>query len=489
VRVLVTGATGYIGGRLVPFLLDRDVDVRCMTRDPSRLDLAPWRDRVEVVRGDAEDVSTLDEALGGCDVAYYLIHAMAGDGNDYVSRDRVRAVNFEAAAARSGLKRVIYLGALGDDKEDLSRHLGSRHEVGTVLASGSTPVTELRAAVIIGSGSVSFEMIRHLTELFPVMFRPQWTRNRCQPIAIRNVLQILTAALDDQTDDDHVYEIGGPDVLTYEEMTQTYAAVAGLRRRVVIPLPLFSTRLAPWTIGLVTPLVETTVKHLVESLGHDVVVQRETPPGFDPSGLFTYEEGVRRALQRISEEDVETRWSDAVTQPALPLPGDPHWSGAVMKEDTRKVRSSASAEDLFWAVTRIGGDVGYYSMNWAWRIRGWFDSLIGGVGLRRGRRHPEELRPGEALDFFRVAQMDPKKHHLLLEAEMKVPGTAWLGWDVTPLEDGAELLQTARFIPRGLVGRLYWWVLLPFHAPIWHRMVKHMVETAERRATFESVSE
>ena len=464
----------------MPGLLDGGVDVRCMTRDPSRLNLASWRDRVEVVRADAEDASSLDEALDGCDVAYYLIHAMAGNGGeDYVARDRRRASNFGAAADRSGLRRVVYLGALGDDQEGLSRHLASRHEVGSILASGSTPATEFRAAVIIGSGSVSFEMIRHLTELLPVMFRPRWTRTRCQPIAVRNVLEILIAALDDLGNDDHVYEIGGPDVLTYEEMTQIYAEVAGLRRRIVIPLPLFSVGLAPWAIGVVTPLVETTVKHLVESLDHDVVVKRGSPPEFEPSGLFTYQEGVRRALQRISEENVQTRWSDAVTQPALPLPGDPQWSGAVMKADTRKVRSSATVDDVFWAVTRIGGDVGYYTMNWAWRLRGWFDSLIGGVGLRRGRRHPEKLRSGEAVDFFRVAEVDPNKHQLLLQAEMKVPGTAWLGWNITPVEDGSQLLQTAQFFPRGLLGRLYWWVLLPIHAPIFRRMAKRIVETAE----------
>lgn len=486
-KVLVTGATGYIGGRLVPRLLDRGVEVRCITRDPARLDLTAWRDDVEVVAADAEDESTLDVALEGCDVAYYLIHAMAGaTGDAYVEMDRRRAIAFTAAANRSRLQRLVYLGALGDDQEDLSRHLLSRHEVGRILASGSTPVTEFRAAVIIGSGSVSFEMIRHLTELLPVMFRPRWTRSLCQPIAIRNVLQILVAALDDTTDESHIYEIGGPDVLTYEEMTQAYAEVAGLPRRIVIPLPLFSKKLAPRAIGLVTPLVETTIKHLVESLYHDVVVRGESPPGFEPSSLFSYKTSVQLALQRVSEHEVETRWSDAVSQPALPLPGDPHWSGAAMLSNVQEVDSSASADDLFWAFTRIGGDVGYYAMNWAWHIRGWFDSLIGGVGLRRGRRHPEELRAGEAVDFFRVAEVDPEAHRLTLRAEMKVPGTAWLSWRVEPLENASHLVQTARFFPRGLLGRLYWWVLLPFHAPIFHMMARRLARVAERRAQLPS---
>jgi hypothetical protein len=298
---------------------------------------------------------------------------------------------------------------------------------------------------------------------------------------VRNVLQILTSALDDSSADDHIYEIGGRDVLTYEEMTQIYAEVAGLRRRVVIPLPLFSRRLAPRAIALVTPLVAETVIPLVESLYHDVVVRGETPPGVEPSDLFTYRQSVERALWRISEMDVATRWSDAVTQPALPLPSDPHWSGAKMQIDRRRVRSSATAEDLFWAFSRIGGDVGYYTMNWAWHLRGWFDSLIGGVGLRRGRRHPEDLRPGEALDFFRVAEVDLEEHRLILRAEMKVPGIAWLGWRIEEAGGANILVQQAGFIPRGLVGRLYWWLLLPFHAPIFRRMAHLIAAAAESR--------
>ena len=480
-KALVTGATGYIGGRLVPRLLDRGLEVRCVTRDPARLQLDPWRNEVEVVAADALDSDSLARALEGCDIAYYLIHSMASSGVGFADLDRRAAENFRAAADRSRIRRLVYLGALGSDDEELSPHLQSRQEVGRILASGSTPVTEYRAAVIIGSGSVSFEMIRHLTELLPIMFRPRWTQTRCQPIAVRNVLQILASALDDPSADDHIYEIGGPDVLTYEEMTQIYAEVAGLKRRVVIPLPLFSTRLAPRTIALVTPLVAETIIPLVESLYHDVVVRGETPPGIEPSDLFTYRESVQRALWRISEENVATRWSDAVTQPALPLPSDPHWSGAKMQIDRRRVASSASAGDLFWAFSRIGGNVGYYTMNWAWQLRGAFDSLIGGVGLRRGRRHPEDLHPGEALDFFRVVDVDPEASRLILQAEMKVPGIAWLGWRVVESEDGNTLIQQAGFIPRGLFGRLYWWVLLPFHAPIFRRMARQIATAAERR--------
>jgi Protein of unknown function (DUF2867) len=264
--------------------------------------------------------------------------------------------------------------------------------------------------------------------------------------------------------------------------------VAGLRKRIVVPLPIFSARLSRLLVGLVTPLPVSVARPLIESLAIDVVVTRPSPPGFNPEGLITYREALERALARISHSEVETRWSDALTAPAGPLPGDPAWSGVAMNVDRRVVTSSAPVEDLFWAVARIGGDVGYYSMNWAWTARGWFDRLIGGVGLRRGRRDPEELRPGEALDFFRVVAIDLDRYRLLLEAEMKVPGTAWLGWTVESYKGGSRVFQTARFAPKGVTGRLYWWALLPFHAPIFRRMAISIARTAERRSNFTGVS-
>lgn len=279
-KVLVTGATGYIGGRLVPRLVDSGFEVRCMTRDPGRLSLDPWRDQVEVVAADALDPESLDRALAGCDAAFYLIHAMARSTGVFAEIDRQAAQNFAAAAERQGVGRIVYLGALGSDSEDLSAHLDSRHEVGRILAAAGTPVTELRAAVIIGSGSISFEMIRHLTEVLPLMMRPQWVRSRCQPIAVRNVLEILIAVIDDPSEANQVYDMGGPDILTYEQLMQGYATTAGLRKRLVIPFPMFSQRLSPIFVGLATPLPVDMARPLIESLRNDVVVQNESPPRF-----------------------------------------------------------------------------------------------------------------------------------------------------------------------------------------------------------------
>jgi uncharacterized protein YbjT (DUF2867 family) len=421
-------------------------------------------------------------AAEGCDAAFYLIHNMAEAPGTFPEVDRRAAATFREAAGAAGVGRIVYLGGLGSTEQHLSRHLTSRQEVGAILAEGPTPVTELRAAVVIGSGSISFEMIRHLTEILPIMLRPRWLKTRCQPIGIREVLAILVAAIEEVGPDSHVYDIGGPDILTYQDMMQEYAVVAGLRRRIVIPMPvLASTRLSSYFVGMSTPLPKNVVRPLIESLRNDVVVSRPSPPGFEPATLGGYRVSVERALEKVSHDEVETRWSDAVTHPAAPLPIDPIWAGAKVQADRRVVVSSASPEDVFWAVSRIGGDVGYYALNWTWKLRGWFDRLIGGVGLRRGRRHPEELRPGEALDFFRVVDVDPVRHRLLLQAEMKVPGTAWLGWTVDESDEGTRLIQSARFIPRGLFGRIYWWVLLPFHAPIFRLMSNRIARTAERR--------
>lgn len=478
-RILVTGATGYIGGRLVPKLLEAGHEIRCMTRVPSRLNLDPWRDQVEVVAGNVLDADSLDSALEGCDYAYYFVHSL-GDAPDFEAADRAGAANFAKAAGANGLERIIYLGGLGEDESKLSAHLESRHEVGRVLASGSTPVTEIRAAVIIGSGSVSFEMLRYLTEVLPAMTTPKWVRSMCQPIAIRDVLSILVAVLDRARQGDEIIEVGGPDVLSYQDMMQTYAEVAGLRKRLIIPVPVLSPGLSSLWVGLVTPLPSGVARPLVDSLKHDVVVRDRDAQGELLTNPLPFNEAVRLALARYENGEVVTRWSDAEASPALPIPSDPEWAGGSVFLDEQRVMTAAPPGDVFWAVSRIGGGVGYYTFNWAWAIRGLLDSFAGGIGLRRGRRHPEELHEGESLDFWRVSVVDPPRR-LLLRAEMKVPGEAFLEWLIDSDESETTLTQTAYFAPRGLFGRLYWYVLIPFHGAMFGPMARKIVGAAEAR--------
>lgn len=485
-KILVTGATGYIGGRLVPQLLEAGHQVRCMVRQPGRLDLHPWHEQVEVVVADALEPDSLGPALEGCDGAVYLIHSMEGSG-DFAAKDREAARNFSRAADQAGVRRLVYLGGLGRSDEDLSTHLESRHEVGRILASGSTSAIEVRAAVIIGSGSVSFEMLRHLTEVLPAMVTPTWVRTRCQPIAVRDILTILVRALEDPDPGDCIWEVGGPDVLTYEEMMQVYADEAGLPRRWIIRVPVLSPRLSSRWVGLVTPLPVGVARPLIDSLVHEVVVDDDRTPAILGRSPMPYREAVRAALHRSEHGDVETRWSDAVHRPAAPLPTDPEWAGATWLRDVQTVETEAGADDLYWAVSRLGGDVGYYTADWAWRIRGLLDTLVGGVGLRRGRRHPVHLRPGEALDFWRVADVRPGRR-LLLVAEMRLPGEAWLEFEIEDRGDRRLLRQTAHFAPRGLLGRLYWYALLPFHVMVFGPMSRRIAQVAAERAAREPIA-
>lgn len=484
-RVLVIGATGYVGGRLVTDLLETGHEVRVLARSPSRARRHDWSDEVDLVVGDVLEPETLGPAFEGCHAAYHLVHSM-GTGADFAQTEAQAAENVRDAAAHAGLRRLVYLGGMGADSDELSAHLESRHRVGQILASGPTPVTELRAAVIIGSGSLSFEMLRYLTEVLPVMITPSWVRTRCQPIAIRDVLHYLVGVLDDPSDDDHVFDIGGPDVLTYADMMRVYADVAGLPRRVILPVPLLSPRLSSLWIGLVTPLPARTARPLVDSLRHEVVVREERSGIGDlvPHRPLPFREGVELALRRTRAEAVDTRWSDAGFSPADPVPGDPEWSGGSSYTDDQVVPTRAGAHDLFLAFARIGGSNGYYVVDWAWWLRGLADRIIGGPGLRRGRRHPTELRVGESLDFWRVVEVDEGRQ-LVLQAQMKVPGKAWLTWRIepdpdSPQPDAVRLRQVAFFAPKGLFGRIYWYAMLPFHWMIFRRMAHSIVEHAER---------
>lgn len=480
-RIAVTGATGYIGGRLVPQLLAEGHELVCLARTPAKLADRPWFDDVTIHQTDLLATPNLAALLEGVEVAYYLVHSM-GSGGAFEASDMAAARRFAIAAKSAGVSRIIYLGGLGSDDEDLSPHLASRHDVGAELSAHGVAVTEFRAAVIIGSGSVSFEMLRHLTQVLPIMTTPIWVRTKCQPIAIRDVLNYLVAALDDDRPGHAVYEIGGPDILTYEEMMQTYAEVAGLPHRLILPVPVLSPSLSSLWIGLVTPLPVAIARPLVESLRHEVVVTNDDARRRFDVRLTGFRRSVELAVDMSEGLRVPTRWSDAETSPARPIAADPSWSGGTMFEDRRSIEATASAADVYWAFTRVGGTVGYYGFDWAWRIRGFIDTIVGGVGLRRGRRHPTEVRHGDSIDFWRVAAVEDGKR-LELAAEMKLPGEAWLVWEAEPLATGRTAIhQAAYFRPRGLLGRLYWYSLLPLHGLIFARMLRSTAHAAEARS-------
>ena len=485
-KIAVIGATGYVGGRLVPELIAAGHDVRCLARRPERLDGVPWHDDVDMATADVLDESTLDDALQGIEAVYYLVHAM-GQSGDFEHADRVGAENTRKAAERARVSRIVYLGGLGeDDPKQLSSHLASRHEVGRILAAGTVPVTEIRAAVIIGSGSASFEMLRHLDEILPAMICPRWvTRTKCQPIAIADVLHYLVAVVDLPTAAGRILEIGGPDVLTYRDMMDRYAEIAGLRKRLIVPVPILTPRLSSHWVNLVTPLPYSLARPLVDSLINDVVVSPER----DIRNLidhvpYTLDEAIGRALAVVGTFEIKTSWMDSAptSTPASLMPQDPDWAGGTIYEDTQTVDTLAPADDVFRAVSGVGGTRGWYVVNSLWALRGALDKLIGGVGMRRGRRHPDQLRVGDALDFFRVEEYEPPAL-LRLRAEMKVPGDAWLEWHVDTDDAGVTTLrQHALFRPRGLSGRAYWWVLLPIHKVIWKELAERLVEAAETPA-------
>ncbi|WP_042377292.1 SDR family oxidoreductase [Streptacidiphilus melanogenes] len=484
---LVTGATGYIGGRLVRELLDAGYRVRCLSRNPDRLRDQPWADRVETVRADLGDPASLTAALDGVDVVHYLVHSL-GSGADFERAEAAAARNLADAAARAGARRIVYLGGLlprGVAPDALSPHLRSRAAVGEILRSGAVPTTELRAAVVLGSGSASFEMLRHLTERLPVMVTPRWVRTLIQPIAVRDVLRYLVAAAALPPEVNRSFDIGGPEVLSYREMMLRYARVAGLPRRVVAPVPVLSPALSSHWVGLVTPVPRGLARPLVESLRYEVVCREHDIARFvpdPPEGLLGFDAAVSLALARIKDAEVATRWSSAALPgaPSDPLPTDPGWAGGSLYEDVRQAAVAASAADLWRVVEGIGGENGWYSFPLAWALRGWLDRIAGGVGLRRGRRDPQRLRIGDSLDFWRVEEIEPGRL-LRLRAEMRLPGPAWLELRVQP--DGprrSRYVQRAVFHPRGLAGHLYWWSVAPFHSVVFGGMARNIAHEAAR---------
>jgi uncharacterized protein YbjT (DUF2867 family) len=473
-RILIVGASGYIGSRLARVLQERGHDLTLMSRDPRPLS-ARFPD-ARVMAADLLDAGTLPAALDEVDVAYYLAHSMRGGERGFAERDRRAAANFGRAAAQAGLSRIIYLGGLGDDAKGLSHHLASRHETGAELAAHGVPVTEFRAAVIIGSGSASFEILRHLTERLPIMFTPHWVDTHCQPIGIRDVLEYLATALD-HPEVTGIVEIGGADVMSYGEMMLVYARERGLRRA-MLPVPGLSPRLTSYWMNLVSPVPSAIARPLLEGLRNEVVVRDPEPAlrfGVRPA---TYLTALKRTLDRVGRHEVESTWFDSFDPPNQESLTTLSSHEGMLLERRQRV-FAVSPTRLFAEVERIGGDAGWPYGNLLWRSRGLIDRMAGGVGMRLGRRDPDQLRVGDALDFWRVEEIR-RPEILRLRAEMRVPGRAWLQYEVEPVGRGCRLIQTAFFEPKGLPGLLYWYFLYPIHGLIFRGMVQTLGQRAVR---------
>ena len=471
----MTGATGYVGGRLLPLLVADGWKVRCLARQPEHL-LSRVPAGVEVVRGDLLEAESLRPALAGVEAAFYLVHSMGATGN-FQEQDRRAAENFGAAARAAGVKRIIYLGGLSGETRELSAHLQSRHEVGEKLRAAGVPVIEFRASIIIGSGSLSFEMIRALVERLPVMVMPRWVRVTAQPIAIGDVLSYLRAALVMEEAGSLIVEIGGPDRVAYGELMREYARQRGLRR-FMIPVPLLTPRLSSLWLGLVTPLYARVGRKLIDSIRHPTVVRDDSARRRFPIRPVGVREAVALALRNEDAGFAQTRWSDA-----LSAAGDPprQWGGTRFGSrlvDSRSIAVKASPAKVFATVAQIGGTAGWHYANWLWTLRGWLDLLMGGVGMRRGRRDPRCLAAGDTLDCWRVEFIKPGQE-LRLVAEMKLPGRAWLDFEVLAGENGTQLRQTAMFDPLGLWGLAYWYGVWPLHQLVFAGMLRGIAHAAE----------
>ena len=471
---LLTGATGYVGGRLLTLLQQQGIRVRCLTRRPEALD-----DRrsgtTEVVAGDVLNRDTLPPAFAGVHTAYYLVHSMGAHGN-FEEQDLIAAKNFAEAATAAGVRRIIYLGGLGNPDHELSKHLRSRQETGDALRAHHSQVIEFRASIVIGSGSLSFEMIRALVERLPIMICPRWVHVKAQPISIEDLLKYLKAALDLPNSGSHVFEIGGPDQVSYGQIMQEYARQRGLIRWMV-PVPFLTPYLSSLWLGLVTPLYARVGRKLVESLRNPTLISNNLASTSFSVRPRTYQEAIARALVNEDSEFAATRWSDALSSGGEIR----SWGGTRFGSrlvDSRTIVVSVPPEQAFRPIRRIGGRTGWYYGNWLWTVRGFIDLLLGGVGVRRGRRDDDSLRVGDALDFWRVESFDPD-HQLRLHAEMKVPGRAWLEFEVTPCPEGSTIRQTAIFDPLGLFGILYWYGIYPLHQFVFAGMLRNVAHAAE----------
>lgn len=477
-RVAVAGATGYVGTRVVPRLLDAEWTVICLVRAPQKLAGRPWatHPHVVVVEADLGDATTLATHLLGCEALLYLVHSMLGDTGHYAARDRALAESVAQAAATAGLSRIVYLGGLGDESlGPMSEHLESRREVERVLAAGPVPVTVFRAAMIIGAGSSSFEILRFITERLPVMVTPLWVRTKVQPVAIDDVLAYLVASLDASATTGEVLEIGGPDVLAYTDLIQAMARARRLPARRLIQVPILTPRLSAWWLYFVTPIDWHLARALAEGLRNPVVVQDHRVDRLLPHACLSVADAIGRALREAEQGVVDSHWSSAGI-----VPGDADWAGGTSRLDERTRVIDASPSAVFTAVRRVGGNAGWYRWQTLWRVRGWLDRLVGGPGLSRGRRDPNEAYVGEVIDFWRVASIEPDRH-FALRAEMRAPGEALLEFHLEPLDGGArtKLTLSARYMPKGLIGLIYWYAVAPFHALVFPGLLEGIARQAE----------
>jgi uncharacterized protein YbjT (DUF2867 family) len=473
-NILVAGASGYIGGRLVPRLVATGHHVICLVRNPERLSEHRW-ENVEIRQGDLLNLDSLHGVMQDVTVAYYLVHSMADGARGFDVRDHIAAEHFGAAAKAAGLQRIIYLGGLGECEKEISPHLESRHHVGDVLRESGIPVTELRAAIVIGSGSMSFEMIRYITEWLPIIFTPRWVNTRCQPIAIENVLDYLTESLLEPRSSGAIFEIGGPDVLTYGEIMLAYAEARRLKRRLV-PLPLLTSKLSAYGADILTPLPISYIQVLIEGLKSEVVVRDPSAQELFNVKLIPYSHALQQALERTGQGEVESYWRGGMT--GL-LPGRTNKVIEGMFIEQRRLETAADPQAVYSTIAGIGGMAGWYFGVWLWQVRGLLDRLAGGVGMRRGRRSQEEIQPGEVLDGYRVETVEAG-HLIRLRNEMKAPGPAWMQFEVQPNAKGGSLyIQTAFFEPHGLMGLAYWYGLYPFHQIIFNGLARAIVRQAE----------